>query len=181
MVARRSAIEASVTVALDRGSGVPLHRQLYEGLREAVLSGRLSAGTRLPSSRLLASEVGVSRNTVMSAFLQLSAEGYLDGRVGSGTYVADSLPDDLLRAKADKSRGPGRVRPGRGLSRRGKALASTPVSTAQDREGRHARSGRVCRRSTSFRRGCGDDWRAGPGGACRGTCSATGTRRGMGR
>jgi len=133
MVARRSAIEASVTVALDRGTCVPLHRQLYERLREAVLSGRLPAGTRLPSSRTLASELGVSRNTVMSAFLQLLAEGYLDGRVGSGTYVADSLPDDLLRAKAGKSRGPGRVRPGRGLSRRGEALASTPVSTARDR------------------------------------------------
>ncbi|MDF2702150.1 MAG: GntR family transcriptional regulator [Rubrobacteraceae bacterium] len=66
---RRSAIEASVTVALDRGSGVPLHRQLYDGLREAVLAGRLRSGMRLPSTRALASELGVSRNTVLGAFL----------------------------------------------------------------------------------------------------------------
>ena len=72
-MARRAAIEAAVTVALDRGSRVPLHRQLYEGLREAVLAGRLRAGTRLPSTRALAAELGVSRNTVMGAFLQLLA------------------------------------------------------------------------------------------------------------
>jgi GntR family transcriptional regulator/MocR family aminotransferase len=75
-MARRSAVEASVTVALERGAGVPLHLQLYEGLREAVLTGRLRAGTRLPSTRMLASDLGVSRNTVMGAFLQLLAEGY---------------------------------------------------------------------------------------------------------
>jgi GntR family transcriptional regulator / MocR family aminotransferase len=59
-VARRSTIEAPVAVAPDPRSGDPLHRQPYEELREAVLSGRLPAGTRLPSSRTLASELGVS-------------------------------------------------------------------------------------------------------------------------
>ncbi len=111
---RGSAIEAAVTVALDRGSDVPLHRQLYEGLRDAVLGGRLRAGTRLPSTRALASELGVSRNTVMTAFLQLLAEGYVEGKVGSGTYVADSLPDDLLRAQEKQRREPGRARGGGG-------------------------------------------------------------------
>ena len=130
---RRSAIEATVTVALDRGSRVPLHRQLYEGLREEVLAGRLRAGTRLPSTRALALDLGVSRNTVMGAFLQLLAEGYLEGRVGSGTYVADSLPDDLLRAETREGRRPERTRSGRGLSRRGEVLASTRASTARDR------------------------------------------------
>lgn len=131
---RSSAIEASVTVALDRGSGVPLHRQLYEGLREAVLAGRLRSGMRLPSTRALASELGVSRNTVMGAFLQLLAEGYLEGRVGSGTYVADSLPDDLLRAQARKGLEPGPAgRAGRRLSGRGETLAATRASTAGDR------------------------------------------------
>jgi GntR family transcriptional regulator/MocR family aminotransferase len=132
-MARRSAVEASVTVALERGAGVPLHLQLYEGLREAVLTGRLRAGTRLPSTRMLASDLGVSRNTVMGAFLQLLAEGYLEGRVGSGTYVADSVPEDLLHAKARERREAGRARSGRGLSRRGEVLASTPVSTVRDR------------------------------------------------
>lgn len=132
-MARRAAIEAAVTVALDRGSRVPLHRQLYEGLREAVLAGRLRAGTRLPSTRALAAELGVSRNTVMGAFLQLLAEGYLVGRVGSGTYVADSLPEDLLRAQAKKSRAPGPGQAGRRLSARGEALAATLTSTTRDR------------------------------------------------
>jgi GntR family transcriptional regulator/MocR family aminotransferase len=132
-VGRRSAIEATVTAELDRGSRVPLHRQFYEGLREKVLAGRLRAGMRLPSTRALALELGVSRNTVMGAFLQLLAEGYLVGRVGSGTYVADSLPDDLLRVEASEDRGPGRARAGRGLSARGEVLASTRASTARDR------------------------------------------------
>jgi len=131
---RRSAIEATVTLMLDRGSGVPLHRQLYDRLRAAILGGRLRAGTRLPSTRALASQLGVSRNTVMGAFLQLLAEGYLEGRVGSGTYVSDSLPEDLLRATArvgrEEEESAGR---GRTLSKRGEVLASTRASTSRDR------------------------------------------------
>lgn len=76
---------------LDRGSSLPLHRQLYQGLRGAVLRGRLGAGARLPSTRDLARELGVSRNTVVNAFEQLLAEGYLSGRVGSGTYVSGAV------------------------------------------------------------------------------------------
>ncbi|HEX2181005.1 MAG TPA: PLP-dependent aminotransferase family protein [Rubrobacteraceae bacterium] len=132
-MAGRAAIEAAVTVALDRESRVPLHRQLYEGLREAVLAGRLRAGTRLPSTRVLAAELGVSRNTVMGAFLQLLAEGYLEGRVGSGTYVADSLPEDLPRPRARKGREPGPGQAGRRLSGRGEVLAATRTSTTRDR------------------------------------------------
>jgi DNA-binding GntR family transcriptional regulator len=85
-------------VGLDRDSTVPLHRQLYEGLRGEILSGRLPAGSRLPSVRSLVREFGISRNTVTGALSQLSAEGYLEARVGSGTYVARSMPDELLRA-----------------------------------------------------------------------------------
>ena len=76
---------------LDRGSALPLHRQLYQGLRAAVLKGRLAPGVRLPSTRDLARQLGVSRNTVVNAFEQLLAEGYLSGRVGSGTYVSAAL------------------------------------------------------------------------------------------
>lgn len=73
-------------LALD-GSG-PLHCQLVRALKEAVLSGRLSEGRRFPPSRLLAQELGVSRNTVLAAYEQLRAEGFMQGRVGSGSYVA---------------------------------------------------------------------------------------------
>jgi GntR family transcriptional regulator/MocR family aminotransferase len=71
---------------------LPLNRQLYEALRRAMLNGQLSAGERLPSSRDLAQDLGLSRNTVMAAISQLTVEGYLTSHVGSGTFVADSVP-----------------------------------------------------------------------------------------
>lgn len=107
----------------------PLHRQLFDALRAAILDGRLGAGARLPSTRDLAREVGVSRNTVMTAYDQLVAEGYLEGRTGAGTYVGATLPGDLIRARArrDPKRRPGG---GRRLSERGDLLAGTPMRDA---------------------------------------------------
>ncbi|MER0836458.1 PLP-dependent aminotransferase family protein [Pseudomonas aeruginosa] len=70
------------------GPGKGLTRQLYQALRERILDGRLPAGVRLPASRDLAALLGVGRNTVVRAFDQLYAEGYVEGRVGAGTYVA---------------------------------------------------------------------------------------------
>ena len=70
----------------------PLHRQLYRSLRGAILAGRLGAGARLPSTRSLARELGLARNTVMLACEQLVAEGYAAPRARSGTFVADALP-----------------------------------------------------------------------------------------
>ena len=67
------------------GAGA-LHRQLYDHVRELVLSGRLAPGTRLPSSRGLARDLGCGRNAVVAAYDQLLSEGYLEGRHGSGTY-----------------------------------------------------------------------------------------------
>lgn len=75
-----------------RSSVLPLNRQLVEALRRAMLDGVLTAGQRLPSSRDLAHDLGLSRNTVMAAISQLSVEGYLQSHVGSGTYVADHVP-----------------------------------------------------------------------------------------
>lgn len=69
--------------------GKGLARQLYQALRERILDGRLAGNTRLPASRDLADLLGVSRNTVTRAFDQLYAEGYIEGRVGDGTYVVD--------------------------------------------------------------------------------------------
>jgi GntR family transcriptional regulator / MocR family aminotransferase len=83
-----------------REPGVPAYRWLYESLRKAILAGHLRSGTRLPSSRRLAAGYRLSRGTIVSAFEQLKAEGYLEGNAGSGTCVATVLPDDLLQVTA---------------------------------------------------------------------------------
>jgi len=115
---------------LDRESRVPLQQQLYDEVRSAILSGRLSPGARVPATRALAADAGISRNTVAGAFDQLLAEGYLEGKVGSGTYVARSLPEDLLRARRPAS--PVRkLEPAGDLSRRGRMLAAIPFSAAR--------------------------------------------------
>jgi len=75
-----------------QGLALPLHRQLYAALRQTILDGQLAAGDRLPSSRELAQDLGLSRNTVVAALEQLLVEGYLRSRVGSGTFVHDELP-----------------------------------------------------------------------------------------
>ena len=75
----------------------PLYRQIYEGVRDAILSGKLTSGARLPASRVLAKQLSVSRLTVVNAFEQLLAEGYLEGKTGAGTFVASKIPEDLLQ------------------------------------------------------------------------------------
>src|SRR6201985_2943360 len=75
-------------LVLDRGGPVPMAVQITGQLRAAVAGNRLRAGERLPSSRSLAASLGVSRTVVNSAYLQLFAEGWVEGRHGSGTYVA---------------------------------------------------------------------------------------------
>jgi GntR family transcriptional regulator/MocR family aminotransferase len=87
-------------LAIDRSSGVPIHRQIYDGLRRAILDGLLRPGQRVPSTRALAVELEVSRMPVLTAYEQLLHECYLDARVGSGTFVSAALPDDLLRSPA---------------------------------------------------------------------------------
>jgi GntR family transcriptional regulator / MocR family aminotransferase len=80
-------------ITLDRRRAVPLHRQIYDSYREAILEGRLRPGQRLPSTRALAQDLAVSRISVVSAFAQLVAEGYVESRVGAGTVVSAELPD----------------------------------------------------------------------------------------
>jgi GntR family transcriptional regulator / MocR family aminotransferase len=80
----------------------PLFRQIYEAIRAAILIGELSAKTRLPSSRDLAKQLGVSRITVVNAYEQLFAEGYLEGKTGSGTFVAKELPETMLQTKNER-------------------------------------------------------------------------------
>ena len=83
-------------IELDRRQG--LSRQLYQALRMRVLDGRLASGTRLPASRDLAAALAISRNSVVRAYDQLYAEGFIEGRVGDGTYVAQ-LPQNGLSSK----------------------------------------------------------------------------------
>ncbi|MBA3959809.1 MAG: aminotransferase class I/II-fold pyridoxal phosphate-dependent enzyme, partial [Chloroflexi bacterium] len=84
-------------IVLERASATPLYRQIEEQLRSAILSARLRPGTQLPGVRTLASQLGVARITVVQAYDQLASEGYLIGRVGSGTTIALELPDRALR------------------------------------------------------------------------------------
>lgn len=115
-------------------SEVPLYRQLYQNLRQAILTGRLESGTRLPSTRALATELSVSRNTVINAFEQLTAEGYLEGKVGAGTYISRALPDEVLQVRAERSQRSRTERDGPAqpeepaLSKRGAMIAATPVA-----------------------------------------------------
>ena len=87
-----------LAIALDNNTAIPLHQQLYEELRRAILSGRLLPRQRIPSTRSLAKSLGISRTTVTSCYEQLLSEGYLETIVGSGTYVCAQLPDDLLHS-----------------------------------------------------------------------------------
>lgn len=102
---------------------LPLHVRLYRTLREHILAGALCPGDRLPSSRILARDLKLSRNTVESAVGQLVAEGYVVRRVGVGTVVADSLAEAAPFAK----KRPSIVKPqpavGTRLSRRGQVIA----------------------------------------------------------
>ena len=81
----------------DANSSLPLYLQIYEKIREEILIGELSSGVKLPATRMLATNLGVSRITVTNAYEQLFAEGYLEGKTGSGTFVASELPEDFLQ------------------------------------------------------------------------------------
>ena len=91
---------------LDRGGRTPLRAQLEDALREAVRSGRLPADARLPATRALAADLGVSRRLVVDAYAQLLAEGYLLARRGDGTYVADAAEASAAPAAEPETRPP---------------------------------------------------------------------------
>ncbi|RZA36792.1 MAG: PLP-dependent aminotransferase family protein [Lysobacteraceae bacterium] len=109
------------TAPLDRAAATPLFRQLYARLKDAILHGRLAPGTRLPATRELARQLKVSRQTVLAAYEQLAAEGYLRGAVGQGSFVDTALPAARPVADGD-SLAPGAPRP---LPARGAAMASS--------------------------------------------------------
>src|SRR4029079_15417609 len=106
---------ATLPLALPpRDPATPAYRWLCTALRAEILAGRLRPGARLPATRDLAGQHGLARGTVVSAFEQLKAEGYLSGSVGSGTYVHETLPDELLAV----ARPAGARRPAPGPPRR---------------------------------------------------------------
>ena len=100
---RRRSIVAFEMVRLIRKSPEPLHQQLYRQIRDELVAGNFSNNSsRLPSTRALAADLGVSRLTVNLAFDKLHAEGYLRSKIGSGTFVADPLPETFLSTRRPK-------------------------------------------------------------------------------
>jgi GntR family transcriptional regulator/MocR family aminotransferase len=85
-------------------AGEPLSRQIYTGLRGAILNGTLRVGERLPSTRDLAEQLRVSRTVVLLAFDQLLAEGFVEGRAGSGTYVAEGVAAARPKTARDRAK-----------------------------------------------------------------------------
>jgi len=105
----------------------PLRQQVYRRIREGILHGSIRAGSRLPSTRTLASEIGVSRNTTEEAYAQLEAEGFLSRRVGSGTYVSSVFPEFLPAQRKPVRHG---AQAGvKDLSERGRLIAGSNACT----------------------------------------------------
>ncbi|UVS97985.1 PLP-dependent aminotransferase family protein [Burkholderia glumae] len=105
---RASMLSDWLAQRLVRGGGAqPIYRQLHRLLQQAILSRELPAGTRVPSSRLLAAELGIARNTVTQVYEQLVLEGYVTSATGRGTFVADSSPDEIVGAAERDEAGAG--------------------------------------------------------------------------
>ena len=90
-------------ISIDRLDTLPLHRQICEGFRAAILRGNLQPGQQIPSSRHLAEDLEVSRSPVLGAYARLLSEGYFESRVGSGTFVSASLPGQLPHGRRSPS------------------------------------------------------------------------------
>jgi GntR family transcriptional regulator / MocR family aminotransferase len=109
---RRRSIIAFEMIRLDRAAAEPLHQQLYRQIRDQLGSGSFIDGaSRLPSSRALAADLGISRLTVNLAFSKLHAEGYLRSKAKSGTFVVYPLPESFLSVDKFARRTPGRGGP----------------------------------------------------------------------
>jgi GntR family transcriptional regulator/MocR family aminotransferase len=99
---RKVASSTPLIVEIDQSSDEPLYRQIYRGIREAILSGRLRRGARVPSTRLLAADLGLARSTVVLAFEHLVAEGYLRATTSVGSRVAGAASP---RSRQERHRG----------------------------------------------------------------------------
>lgn len=88
-------------IRIEKGSAIPISRQIADQLRAQCLSGRLTAGAQIPSVRQLARELAVNQNTVLRVYERLTAEGLLEMRHGEGTFVGNSVSHDQLDGQRD--------------------------------------------------------------------------------
>jgi len=119
------ALGAVPLFTLDRADPTPLQRQIYDGYRAAILRGQLRPGEQILSSREFAAELSVSRFPVLNAYAQLLAEGYLESRVGAGTFVSTSLPEQQMSVEIP-GRAPAVPSGPRPVSRRSSLYPSIP-------------------------------------------------------
>src|ERR1700685_2002161 len=100
---KRAASGILPMIAVDRKAAKALHTQIYDAYRTAIVTGSLRPRQRIPSTRVLATELGVSRFPVLNAYAQLLAEGYFESRVGAGTVVSSLLPEQLTSSEPTSS------------------------------------------------------------------------------
>ncbi len=116
--------------ARERQPRQPVNRAVYDCLRQAILDGSLAGGSRLPPTRELAAGLGISRNSVVHAYDQLIAEGYLRALTGSGTYVMDVLPEQVLWARSTgRRKATPAAAPAPALAARGRALVENALAS----------------------------------------------------
>src|ERR1700677_1376799 len=89
-------------ITVDRNAQKPLPKQIYDGFCQVIIRGDMRAGQRVPSSRTLSVELGISRIPVLNAYAELLAEGYFESRKGAGTFVSESLPESLTICKENR-------------------------------------------------------------------------------
>lgn len=125
-----------ITINLDRGSDTPLYKQILDQLRDAILSNRLASGARMPSTRIFAGELKVSRNTIIQVFELLKDEGLLGGQTGAGTFVMapDETSSTSWQPLAKRTiTAPVTSLPFRSLSRRGKNLVASATGAFSEK------------------------------------------------
>ncbi|MBA3716016.1 MAG: PLP-dependent aminotransferase family protein [Pyrinomonadaceae bacterium] len=115
-------LDIPFSLDFQRKSDTPLYRQFYEAIRLAILRRQFAPGLRLPATREMAHEFNVSRNTIVLAFDQLIAEGYLEARQGSGTFVTAKIPDDFINIENDRNPRSLKSESEIALSKRGKTI-----------------------------------------------------------
>ncbi|MEA4836925.1 MAG: PLP-dependent aminotransferase family protein [Rhodospirillaceae bacterium] len=130
-MSKTSVTGALIALDIDRSLDVPIYLQIVQRLREAIRAGQLAAGLKLPSTRILARELGVSRNTVLRVFEMLTGEGVLFGHVGSGTFVARAGDD--AQVPPPPPDGTKDRYPFRSLSHHGSALIATATGVFSER------------------------------------------------
>jgi len=122
----------SPILAIARKASQPIHQQIYDAYRRAILDRSLRSGQRVPSTRTLATELGISRIPLLQAYGQLLAEGYFESRVGAGTVVSKSLPDQSMLVEPRRVQNTARVRRSpRPVSKRSLLLSSTDTAAWQ--------------------------------------------------